>query len=119
MINAPDRHEEIERETGLTATVQHRRGELGLDGSPLPNDVWMIRSPLLSECSLSDHLLWIDGQVRPHFGYFRSLVDAGVEVDLYCGYQSDCDHCGFELVPEALALAHDLGVRLGVGVIVT
>ena len=117
-MNAPSRHEEIERETGLAPTEAHRRGEARRAGSSWPNDVWILKSPLLAERPVSDHLLWLDQTLRPHLDYFRSLVDAGVEIDLFCGYRSDCDHCGFSVNPEALALAHDLGVQIEVSVIV-
>jgi hypothetical protein len=36
---------------------------------------------------------------------------------VFCGYLTDCDHCGFELDPGAMRLADALGVPFGVSTI--
>ncbi|NBB74442.1 MAG: DUF4279 domain-containing protein [Bacteroidetes bacterium] len=115
---APDRHDEIERVTGLTATHRHQHGEPSFFGEPWPNDLWALESPLPPGAALSDHLCWLWEQVRPHQAYVRSLVDDdGIDVDLFLGYRSNCGECGFEICPDALAITQALGIPLEVSVI--
>jgi len=117
---AAERHEEIEQETGLVATHQHARGEEGLFGRPWPEDLWALESPLPPGAALDDHLRWIWEKVRPHRDYFRRLADEdGTEVDLFCGYRTDCAECGFEVCPEALEITQALDIPLEVSVVLS
>lgn len=115
---AAERHDEIERITGLAATHQHRHGAEGPFGRPWPNDLWALESPLPRGADLSDHLRWIWEKVRPHQDYFRGLAaEKGVDMDLFCGYRSDCAECGFEVCPEALKVTQALHIPLEVSVV--
>lgn len=115
---AADRHDDIEAATGLTPTHRHREGEPGLFGRPWPNDLWTLESPLAPHAPLNDHLDWLWDQVRPHQTYFRTLArEDGVDVDVFCGYRSDCAECGFEVVPDSLAIVQALDVPLEVSVV--
>ena len=117
---AAERHREIERVTGLTATHQHTHGDEGLFGRPWPNDLWALESPLPPGRDLSAHLCWIWEQVRPHRDYFRALAaEEGIDVDLFCGYRTDCAECGFEVCPEALRLTQALHVPLEMSVVLS
>ena len=117
---AADRHDEIEQVTGLTATHQHEHGEPGLFGQPWPKDLWALESPLSPGAALDEHLDWLWTRVEPHQDYFRALAaEEGVDVDLFCGYRSDCAECGFEVQPEALTIVQALSVPLEVSVVFT
>jgi len=115
---AAERHEEIEKVTGLAATHRHEHGEPGFFGQPWPNDLWALESPLPPGAALSDHLDWLWERVRPHQDYFRKLAaEDGIDVDLFCGYRSDCAECGFEVQPEALEIVQALDIPLEVSVV--
>jgi hypothetical protein len=115
---AAERHEEIEEVTGLSATHRHEHGEPGFFGQPWPNDLWALESPLPPGAALSDHLDWLWERVRPHRDYFRKLAaEDGIDVDLFCGYRSDCAECGFEVQPEALEIVQALDIPLEVSVV--
>lgn len=115
---AAERHDEIEEVTGLTPTHRHREGEPGLFGRPWPKDMWTLESPIAPSAPLSDHLDWLWDQVRPHQDYVRTLAcEDGVDVDVFCGYRSDCAECGFEVAPESLAIIQALDVPLEVSVV--
>jgi hypothetical protein len=115
---AAERHEEIERVTGLSSTHQHEHGEPGFFGQPWPKDLWALESPLPPGATLSDHLDWLWTQVRPHRDYFRALAaEEGIDVDLFCGYRSDCAECGFEVRPEAVEIVQALEIPLEVSVV--
>jgi len=117
---AAERHDEIERETGLVATHRHARGEEGLFGRPWPEDLWALESPLPRGAALDDHLRWIWEKVRPHRDYFRRLAaEESTEVDLFCGYRTDCAECGFEVGPEALEITQALDIPLEVSVVLS
>ena len=120
VMNAPERHAEIEEITGLEPARTHRRGEVAHEktGRRWENDIWVLASPLGEEAESSEHLGWLWQRVRPHKDYFRSLVESGVEVDVFCGYRSNCDHCGFSLEPDAVEIARELGVRLEFSIII-
>jgi len=115
---AADRHDEIEQETGLVATHQHARGEEGLFGRPWPDDLWALESPYPRGAALDEHLRWIWNEVRPHQAYFRALAaEEGTDVDLFCGYRTDCAECGFEVCPEALEITQALDIPLEVSIL--
>ncbi|WP_158666585.1 DUF4279 domain-containing protein [Salinibacter altiplanensis] len=117
---AAERHDEIEQVTGLTATHQHAHGEPGFFGQPWPKDLWALESPLPPDTALGEHLEWLWTRVEPHQDYFRGLAaEEGVDVDLFCGYRSDCDECGFEVQPDALNIVQALSVPLEVSVVFT
>ncbi|MFB6232321.1 MAG: DUF4279 domain-containing protein [Salinibacter sp.] len=115
---AADRHDEIEAVTGLTPTHQHEHGDPGLLGRPWPKDLWALESPRSRGAPLSKHLNWLWEQVRPHQEYFRALAaEEDIDVDLFCGYRSDCAECGFEVRPEALTIVQALEIPLEVSVV--
>jgi len=102
------------------ATHQHSRGESGLFGRPWPEDLWALESPHRRGADLNDHLQWIWEKVRPHQEYFRAVAaEEDTEVDLFCGYRSDCAECGFEICPEALKITQALDISLQVSVVLT
>jgi hypothetical protein len=115
---AAERHAEIEAVTGLSATHKHEHGDPGFFGDPWPKDLWALESPLPPGAAFGDHLDWLWTQVQPHQEYFRELAaEEGVDVDLFCGYRSDCGECGFEVEPEALTIVQALSIPLEVSVV--
>jgi len=118
VMGAADRHDEIEEVTGLSATHRHRHGDASLFGRPWPKDLWALESPLPRAASLSDHLDWLWDEVRPHRDYFRGLAEQDdIDVDIFCGYRSDCAVCGFEIRPASLKITQALEVPLEVSAI--
>jgi len=115
---AADRHDEIEEVTGLSPTHQHEHGDPGLLGRPWPRDLWALESPRPRGAALSTHLNWLWERVEPHQAYFRDLAaEEGIDVDLFCGYRSDCAECGFEVQPGALEIVQALEIPLEVSVV--
>jgi hypothetical protein len=115
---AAERHDEIEEVTGLTATHRHEHGDPGLLGRPWPKDLWALESPHPRGAPPSTHLNWLWERVQPHQAYFRDLAaEEGVDIDLFCGYRSDCAECGFEVQPDALTIVQSLEIPLEVSVV--
>ena len=119
MLDAAERHEEISRVTGLAPTTSHVRGDRRFASSDwlYENDIWILKSSLPGHANMSAHLRWLWDRIGPHAHYFRSLVGEGVEVDVWCSYITDCDHCGFTLEPDAAEIARSLGVPLHVSTV--
>lgn len=120
VMDAPERHSEIEEVTGLKPSHVHVKGEIAhkKSGRRWKSDIWLLKSPLGETVELSDHLNWLWQQVQPHQKYFQSLIKSDVKVDIFCGYRSNCDHCGFGIDPDAFNIAQKLGVRLEFSVII-
>ena len=120
MIDLPERHREIEEVTGLKPSHVHMKGDSVHEKSKRrwDNSIWLLSSPLEETAELAEHLNWLWQQVQPHQAYFRSLIESGVKVDIFCGYRSNCDHCGFGIAPDALEIAQKLGVRLEFSVVI-
>lgn len=120
VLDAPERHREIEEVTGLKPSHVHMKGELAHEKSKRrwENNIWLLSSPLEETSELAEHLNWLWQQVQPHQAYFRSLIESGAKVDIFCGYRSNCDHSGFSIDPGALEIAQKLDVRLEFSVIV-
>jgi hypothetical protein len=119
IMGAGEMHDELTCELGEPSTMTRH-------GSPLKSnpvrkalkDLWMLESPLPESSSISDHLRWLNNQLLGHYDYIRNLVKKGVQVDIFCGYRSDCDHAGFAIEPEAARLVADLGVKMEISIII-
>ena len=81
-----------------------------------PRDLWVFESLLENEADLSDQLLNLWRQLRPHCDVIKSLVKKGIDMDIYCGFVTDTCTGGFSISPEAIEMIVELGVPLEVSV---
>ncbi len=93
--NAPELHDEISKI--LKPTHVHKKGEKKIKEKVWDNDIWLLDSPLSDEKDLTEHILWIWEQIKPHINYFMDLKKKGVEMDLFCSFTTDSDQDGFTL----------------------
>ena len=119
--NAPHIHKEFERKTGLCPSHVHSKGDIAnaKSGRVWKNDIWMLDSPLPEEDELTKHILWLKDMLEPHMKYILELKKRGVDIDIFCGYRSDCDNAGFNIMPNALKLFIDLDIPVEFSVIIT
>ena len=118
VMDAPEIHEEISSK--LKSSHEHKKGEvreLKLN-KRWENSVWILKSPLPKTDSLTKHLEWIWETIKPHIEYFKSLIDANINIDIFCSYTSDCDNGGFELKPQVYEMLATLKVQIGFSIIV-
>jgi len=120
VMEAPELHHEIEVVTSLKPSQVHCKGDLKYPGKSYvwENDIWMLDSPLDRKLELTDHLNWLWNTIKPHSAYFKSLLENGIHVDVFCGYRSDCDHAGFEVQPDALEIFTKLHIPFGVSCVI-
>jgi hypothetical protein len=110
--------EEISQRLGVQPTHVHRKGERTGPKSPgYRDDAWHFQPSLPETEPLERHIDALWQVVRPAVDYLKALKQR-CEVDVFCGYRSNCDHAGFEVSHKCLALFTALEVPFGVSVIV-
>ncbi|MFN0058037.1 MAG: DUF4279 domain-containing protein [Planctomycetota bacterium] len=110
--------EEISERLGVEPTHLHRKGDqLGPHSPAWKDDAWHFEPALRETEELDRHIeaLWL--VVRPHVEYLKALKHR-FEVDVFCGYRSNCDTAGFEVSHRCLELFTALEVPFGVSVII-
>ena len=118
IMDMPDKHEEITDILGVKPSICHKADEVNKYGELWGNDIWTIKSPLPESQSLDEHIEWLSNLVSPHKNYVHGLMAQGADVDIFLGYRSDCEWCGFDLKAKSLALFTELGVDMTVSIIV-
>jgi len=121
VMNAPHLHDEITRQTGINPTHSHKKEDIRhpkLINERWENDIWQLKSPLSKGAKLSEHLCWLKDKILPHSAYFKKLIKDGIEIDIFCGYRSDCDHAGLSVTPDALELFTVLGIKMELSIII-
>lgn len=111
--------EEISQRLGVQPTHHHRKGERHGPESPCyRDDAWHFQPPLAESELLERHIQALWHVVQPAVAYLKALKQR-FQVDVFCGYRSNCDHAGFEVSHKCLELFMALEVPFGVSVIVT
>jgi hypothetical protein len=111
--------EEITRQLRVQPTHIHRKGERRGHQSPdWRDDAWHYQPPVPETEPLARHIEALWDVVRPAIDYLKALKQS-FEVDVFCGYRSNCDAAGFEVPHTCLELFTALEVPFGVSVIIT
>lgn len=115
LIGIGEHHEAITRNTGLTPTHVHRKGERRSTRSvyrPWQEDMWLLQSPLDPGASLDEHLGWLSGAIEPHSHYFRELVEQCSKADIILGCLSESPSPFLTVDAESLRMLREL--KLGI-----
>jgi hypothetical protein len=111
--------DEISQRLGIQPTNTHRKGERrhANPNHSYQDDAWHFESPLSELEPLEHHLaaLWLI--IKPEVEYLK-LLKRNFNVDVFCGYRTNCDHAGFEISHKALELFTALEIPFGVSIIV-
>src|SRR5262249_10956909 len=96
---------------GVMPTHIHRRGEKQRPGSlfSFEHDMWSYKAPVPEDRRLQVHLESLWRVVRPHVAYLKGLKER-LNVDVFCGYRSNCGTAGFEVDHQALVIFTELEV---------
>ena len=121
IMDVPQYHDQIEEVTGLKATHAHCKGESRDKHNRIKwdNDIWILESQLKKDSNFNKHIEWIYNQIFPHVRYFRALQKKNANIDLYCGYRSDCDNGGFTLTPESIKYIGKLNFPIGFSIVIS
>lgn len=110
--------EEISERLGVAPTHLHRQGERrGPSSLAWRDDAWHFQPAVSENEPLELHLEALWEVVRPHVEYLKALKQR-FQVDVFCGYRSNCDTAGFEVSHKCLVLFTALEVSFGVSVVV-
>ena len=103
---------------GLSPTHSHRKGERhGAKAVPYRQDMWSYSPPVEKSEPLHRHIdaLWL--KLKPHKHYLLELKKS-LNVDVFCGYRSNCDTAGIEVPHTSLEMFIELEIPFGVSIIV-
>lgn len=110
--------EEITQMLGVQPTHLHRKGERrGPNLLVWHDDAWQFQPSHPGTEPLERHIEAIWEVVQPAVDYLKSLKEL-CNVDVFCGYRSNCDTAGFQVSHECLKLFTALEVPFGVSVII-
>jgi hypothetical protein len=110
--------DEITRQLGVEPTYTHQKGERRGPRSPeFPDDAWHYGPTLAETEPLERHIDALRQIVQPQLDYLKSLKNR-FKIDVFCGYRSNCDHAGFDVSHQSLALFTALEVPFGISMIV-
>jgi hypothetical protein len=111
--------DEITRQLRVQPTNTHRKGD-----RPKPDaqtvyrdDAWHFSSSLPESEPLHRHIDEVWSAIKPHADYLKELKRQ-FQVDVFCGYRSNCDHAGLVVPPSSLEMFVALDIPFGVSIIV-
>jgi hypothetical protein len=118
--DAPEYHDEIEKETGLTPTHIHKKGDPKKPESRIiwDNNIWMMESPIEKEKIFNEHFAWLFQRLKPNIKYFQGLQKKKVKMDIYCSYRTNCETGGFDLDPYLLGFFKDFPIPVGFSILI-
>jgi hypothetical protein len=110
--------EEISASLGVEPTHVHRKGERRGPRSPgYRDDAWHFSPGLPEQEPLQRHIEALWRVLKPKLGYLKSLKTR-YQLDVFCGYRSNCDHAGVEVPHTCLELFTALEVPFGISIII-
>lgn len=80
--------------------------------------MWRLDSGLNRARPLGEHLEALWGMVKAQVAYLRGLK-ARYNVDVFCGYRSNCDDAGVEIPHTSLEIFRELEISFGLSIIIT
>jgi hypothetical protein len=110
--------EEISAQLGVEPTHVHRKGERRGPRSPgHREDAWHFSPGLSENESLERHIESLWKTLKPKLDYLKSLKTQ-YNIDVFCGYRTNCDHAGIQVSHTCLELFTALEVPFGVSIII-
>ncbi len=111
--------DEITRELGIQPTYTRRKGDRSKPTSKTVyrDDAWFFDSSLPDTEPLHRHIDEVWTAVKPRAMYLKGLKQR-FNIDMFCGYRSNCDHAGIEVPASSLEMFTTLEIPLGMSIIV-
>ena len=112
------RLERIDKLLGVAPTSFHRKGEQkGSLSMVYEDDLWMYQANVAEDEPLDRHLIALWEVLRPRKAELLTLKQQ-LNVDVFCGYRTNCDHAGIEVAPECLEMFAELSIPFGLSIVV-
>jgi hypothetical protein len=110
--------DEISERLGLEPTHVHRKGDkMGPRSPGFPHDMWAYAAPIPETEPLEKHIDALWTKIESHKQYLLSLKKT-LQVDVFLGYRSNCDHAGIEVPHTCLEMFTELQIPFGVSIII-
>ncbi|MFC1834093.1 DUF4279 domain-containing protein [Thermodesulfobacteriota bacterium] len=110
--------EEISNRLRLSPTRTHRKGEKAGPRSPsYRKDMWSYSPPMAESEPLAMHIDALWSKLKPHSQYLLALKQ-NLEVDVFLGYRTNCDHAGIEVPHGSLEMFTELQIPFGVSIVI-
>ena len=102
----------------LQPTLSYLKGEKKNSKSPSYNqDMWQYQPPLKETEPLENHIeaLWLS--VKEKKDYLLELKKT-LNVDIFIGYRSNCDHAGIQIPHHCLEIFTELKIPFGISIVI-
>jgi Domain of unknown function (DUF4279) len=111
--------EEITQRLGVAPSATHRIGDRGWGPSlpPYEHDMWSYSAPVKKTEPLHAHIDTLWNTFRERKEYLLNLKQ-NLTVDVFLGYQSNCDHAGVVVPYQSLEMFRELQIPFGLSIIV-
>jgi hypothetical protein len=111
--------EEITERLGVAPNATHRKGDRGWGPSlpPYEHDMWSYSAPVKKTEPLHAHIDTLWNTFRERKEYLLKLKQ-NLTVDVFLGYQSNCDHAGVVVPYQSLEMFRELQIPFGLSIIV-
>jgi len=111
--------DEITRRLGIAPSDTHRKGDRGWGPNlaPYKHDMWSYNAPVKKTEPLHVHIDTLWNTFRDRKEYILHLKQ-DLTVDVFLGYQSNCDHAGVEVPYQSLEMFRELQIPFGLSIIV-
>lgn len=111
--------DEITQRLGVTPSGADRKGHRGWGENLPPHkvDMWMYNAPVKKTEPLHVHIDTLWNTFRDRKEYLLHLKQ-DLTVDVFLGYQSNCDHAGVEVPYQSLEMFRELQIPFGLSIIV-
>jgi Domain of unknown function (DUF4279) len=111
--------DEITQRLGVAPSETHRKGDHGWGPSlpPYKHDMWSYNAPVKKTEPLHVHIDTLWNTFRERKEYLLQLKQ-DLTVDVFLGYQSNCDHAGVEVPYQSLEIFRELQIPFGLSIIV-
>jgi hypothetical protein len=111
--------DEITQRLGVAPSETHRKGDRGwgLSLPPYKHDMWSYKAPVKKTEPLHVHIDTLWNTFRERKECLLQLKQ-NLTVDVFLGYQSNCDHAGVEVPYQSLEIFRELQIPFGLSIIV-
>ena len=110
--------EALENAIGIIPTHCHRRGDKkGLTSPGYRDDAWHLDSSLPASKHLDRHLEELWHKIAHAADFLRELKGTA-KIDVFCGYRSNCDHCGVDIAPSSMKILVELELTCSLSIII-
>lgn len=106
----------------IAPSHSHKKGDIKkrngkIIGKPYEQDMWLYKSPVNETEPLDIHLQTLWSKLKPN-KYKIIEMKKKYNINIFCGYRSNCDNAGFDVSYESLTIFCELETAFSMSVII-